>query len=46
METTEERIEQKFIEQAEFFARGAEVLPGGVMELARKLQNAQKNNKP
>ncbi len=46
METTEIKIEQKFIEQAEFFARGAEVLPGGVMELAKKLQNAQKNNKP
>ena len=46
METTEIKIEQKFIEQAEFFARGAEVLPGGVMELAKKLQNAEKNNKP
>ena len=46
METTEEKIEQKFIEQAEFFARGAEVLPGGVIELAKKLQKAEKNNKP
>ena len=46
METTEIKIEQKFIEQAEFFARGAEVLPGGVMELAKKLQNAERNNKP
>ena len=46
METTEVKIEQKYIEQAEFFARGAEVLPGGVMELAKKLQNAEKNNKP
>lgn len=46
METTEVKIEQKYIEQAEFFARGAEVLPGGVMELAKKLQNAEKNKKP
>lgn len=41
-----EIIEQKYIEQAEFVSRGTEVLPGGVKELARKLQNADKNNKP
>ncbi len=44
MET--EKIEQEFIELAERIARGTEVLPGGVMELAKKLQIAKKENKP
>ena len=38
-------IEEKFIKQAEFLARGTEVLPGGVLELAKKLQNAEKTGK-
>jgi len=41
-----EEIRQEFIEKAEFLARGTEVLPGGVLELAKKLQNAADNNKP
>ena len=36
----------EFIQQAEQLARGTEIIPGGVMELAKKLQNAKKNNKP
>lgn len=39
-------IKQEFIEQAKFIARGTEVLPGGVNELAKKLQAANENNKP
>jgi tyrosyl-tRNA synthetase len=39
-------IQQKFIEQAEFIARGTEILPGGVLELAKKLQKAEETNKP
>ncbi len=40
------KINQKFIEQAKFIARGTEILPGGVLELAKKLEKAEKNNKP
>ena len=43
-ETT--NIEQEFIDLAEKISRGAEVLPGGVMELARKFQEAKKENRP
>lgn len=39
-------IREEFIEQAIQLSRGAEVLPGGVNELARKLQKAHDNNKP
>lgn len=39
-------IRKEFIEQAEIIARGAEVLPGGIQELAYKLQCAKDNNKP
>lgn len=46
MENKKVEIKQEFIEQAEFVARGTEVLPGGVMELAKKLQYAKENNKP
>lgn len=35
-----EVISEKFIKEAEFLSRGAEVLPGGVLELAKKLQKA------
>jgi hypothetical protein len=33
-------IEQIFLEQARFLARGGELLPGGVEQLARKLQRS------
>ncbi|EKE03938.1 MAG: hypothetical protein ACD_20C00127G0005 [uncultured bacterium] len=47
MEKTEKKeITEKFIKEAEFLARGAEVLPGGVMELARKLQKAEETQTP
>ncbi len=46
MTTKEKEIDQKYIDQATFIARGTEVLPGGVKELAKKLQKAQENNKP
>ena len=39
-------IKEEFLKQAEFLARGAEVLPGGVKELAQRLQYAKENNKP
>ena len=39
-------IAEKFIKEAEFLARGAEVLPGGVMELAKKLQKADETGTP
>ncbi len=44
MTTTE--IKEQFIEQAIMLSRGAEVLPGGVNELARKLQKASETNTP
>jgi tyrosyl-tRNA synthetase len=39
-------IQEKFIKQAELLAKGAEVLPGGVTELARKLQISEETGKP
>lgn len=39
-------IRQEFIEQAAHLARGAEVLPGGIEELAVKLQHAHDTNTP
>jgi len=39
-------IQEKYIKQAEFLAKGAEVLPGGVTELARKLQKSEETGKP
>lgn len=39
-------IKEEYLEQAKMLARGAEVLPGGVEELAKKLQKAKENNKP
>lgn len=39
-------LEQKYIKQAEFIARGTDVLPGGIMELAKVLQKSSKSNKP
>lgn len=47
METTEKIvIKPEFIEQAEFIARGTEIIPDGVMGLAQKLQNAAENHRP
>ena len=39
-------IKPEFIQQAEFIARGTEVLPDGVMGLALKLQKSKEENKP
>lgn len=39
-------IKEEFLEQARLLARGAEVLPGGIQELAKKLQKASETNKP
>ena len=39
-------IRQEFIEQAKHLARNAEVLPGGIEELAAKLQHAADTNTP
>ncbi len=39
-------IRQEFIEQATKLSRGAEVLPGGIEELAVKLQHAHDTNTP
>ena len=46
MMQTKIAIKEEFIKQAELLARGAEVLPGGVMELAMKLQKSKEENKP
>ena len=39
-------IKKEFLDQAAAIARGAEVLPGGIEELAYKLQRAEETNKP
>lgn len=39
-------IKEEFLQQACVLARGAEVLPGGVEELAIKLQKAKESNTP
>lgn len=39
-------IKEEFIQQAKILARGAEVLPGGINELALKLQKSKESNKP
>ena len=44
METTV--IKEEFLNQALVLARGAEVLPGGINELALKLQKSKEENKP
>lgn len=47
MEATEKIvIKPEFIKQAEFIARGTEIIPDGVMGLAQKLQNAAENHRP
>lgn len=44
METV--KIKEEFLNQASILSRGAEVLPGGVTELALKLQKSKEENKP
>ena len=44
METV--KIKEEYLQQAMLLARGAEVLPGGVEELALKLQKSKEENKP
>ena len=39
-------IKEEFLQQASVLARGAEVLPGGIEELALKLQKSKEENKP
>lgn len=40
------KIKEEFLNQAILISRGAEVLPGGVEELAYKLQKSKEENKP
>lgn len=40
------KIKEEFLNQASMLARGAEVLPGGIEELALKLQKSKEENKP
>lgn len=44
--STKLEIKEEFMKQAKILARGAEVLPGGVEELAIKLQKAKETNTP
>ncbi len=47
METeSKQEIKKEFLEEAKFLSRGAEILPGGVNELAKKLQKAKETNTP
>ncbi len=39
-------IKIEFIKQAEMLGRGTEIIPGGTMGLAQKLQDAKENNRP
>ncbi len=40
------KVKFEYIQQAEILARGTDIIPGGVMGLAEKLQNAKENGKP
>lgn len=44
--STKLEIKEEFLQQASLLARGADVLPGGVQELAIKLQKAKETNTP
>ena len=44
--STKLEIKEEFLKQASILARGAEVLPGGVEELAIKLQKSKETNTP
>lgn len=46
MENTENKIDEKFIQQATEIALGAEIVPDGVMGLAKKLQKAEETKAP
>lgn len=46
MENKKLEIKPEFLEQAKILARSAEVLPGGVEELAIKLQKSKETNTP
>lgn len=37
---------EQYIKQAEFLARGTEILPGGVEELAKRLKKSEENKEP
>lgn len=41
-----DKIEKKYIEQAEKLGRDCEILPGGIKELAFKLQKSEQTGKP
>lgn len=43
---TELEIKEEFLQQANVLARGAEVLPGGIKELAIKLQKSKESGTP
>ena len=44
--STKLEIKEEFLQQAKILARGAEILPGGVNELAIKLQKSKETNTP
>ena len=46
MDKTSNKIEEKYLEQAQKLGRDCEILPGGVEELAAKLQKSAKTGKP
>lgn len=46
MTNTKLEIKEEFIQQAKILSRGAEVLPGGVEELAIKLQKSKETSTP
>ena len=46
MDKTSNKIEEKYLEQAQKLGRDCEILPGGVEALAAKLQNSAKTGKP
>lgn len=46
MEHTAVKIEEKYLEQAKKLSRDCEILPGGIEELARKLQKSAQTGKP
>lgn len=46
MDNKTEKIEEKYLQQAQKLGRDCEILPGGVEELARKLQKSEKTGVP
>ncbi len=46
LKENEQKIDEKYIKEAQFLGRGSEVLPGGLTELAQKLQKAAESGKP